>query len=67
MELNRKIVSLLKRKKMSLAVAESCTGGLLSNTITSVNGSSKVFSMGLVTYSNKSKTNILNVPKKISP
>ena len=65
MELNRKIVSLLKRKKMSLAVAESCTGGLLSNTITSVNGSSKVFSMGLVTYSNKSKTNILNVPKKI--
>ena len=49
---------------MTLAVAESCTGGLLSNTITSVNGSSKVFSMGLVTYSNKAKNNILNVPKK---
>ena len=63
MELNRKIVSLLKRKKRSRC-SESCTGGLLSNTIASVNGSSKVFSMGLVT-SNKSKTNILNVPKKL--
>ena len=41
MELNRKIVSL--KEKMSLAVAESCTGGLLSNTIASVNGSSKYF------------------------
>ena len=65
MSINRKIVSLLKRKKLKLAIAESCTGGLLSGAITSVSGASKVFSMGLVTYSNKSKISILKVPKKI--
>ena len=65
MNLSQKIVSLLKRKKLKIAVAESCTGGMLSSAITSVNGSSKVFSMGLVTYSNQAKTSILKVPKKI--
>ena len=65
MSLNQKIVSLLKRKKLKIAVAESCTGGMLSNTITSVSGSSKVFTLGLVTYSNQAKTSILKVPKKI--
>ncbi len=44
---------------------ESCTGGMLSSTITSVSGSSKVFTMGLVTYSNQSKNHLLKVPKKI--
>ena len=65
MNLNQKIVSLLKRKKLKIAVAESCTGGMLSNTITSVSGSSKVFTLGLVTYSNQAKTSILKVQKKI--
>ena len=65
MSLNKTIISLIKRKKMKLAIAESCTGGMLSNTITSVSGSSKVFTMGLVTYSNQAKTSILKVPKKI--
>ena len=65
MSLNKKIISLIKRKRMKLAIAESCTGGMLSSVITSVSGSSKVFSMGLVTYSNQSKTSILKVPKKI--
>ena len=65
MSLNQKIVSLLKRKKLKIAVAESCTGGMLSNTITSVSGSSKVFTLGLVTYSNQAKISILKVPKKI--
>ena len=65
MSLNQKIVSLLRRKKIKIAVAESCTGGLLSNTITSVSGSSKVFTLGLVTYSNQAKISILKVPKKI--
>ena len=65
MNLNQKIVSLLKRKKLKLAIAESCTGGMLSSAITSVSGSSKVFTMGLVTYSNQAKTNVLKVPKKI--
>ena len=65
MILNQKIVLLLKRKKLKIAVAESCTGGMLSNTITSVSGSSKVFTMGLITYSNQAKTGILKVPQKI--
>ena len=65
MSLNKKIISLIKRKKMKLSVAESCTGGMLSSAITSVSGSSKVFVMGLVTYSNQAKTSILKVPQKI--
>jgi len=60
-----KIVRLLKKKKLKIAVAESCTGGMLSSAITSVSGSSKVFAMGLVTYSNQSKNRILKVPKQI--
>ena len=65
MSLNKKIVSILKKKKLKLAIAESCTGGLLSGSITSVSGASKVFSMGFVTYSNQAKINILKVPKKL--
>ena len=65
MNFNQRIVSLLKRKKLKLAIAESCTGGMLSSSITSVNGSSKVFTMGLITYSNQAKTSILKVPQKI--
>ena len=65
MNLNQKIFSLLKKKKLKLAIAESCTGGMLSSTITSVSGSSKVFTMGLITYSNQSKINLLKVPKRI--
>ena len=49
----------LERKKLTISTAESCTGGLLSSQITSVNGSSKVFLMGLVSYSNQSKIKIL--------
>ena len=60
-----KIINLLKRKKLKLAIAESCTGGMLSSAITSVSGSSKVFNFGLVTYSYESKIKILKVPKKI--
>ena len=65
MNLNKKIVSILKKKKYKLAVAESCTGGLLSAAITSISGSSKIFTMGLVTYSNKAKTSILKIPKTV--
>ena len=65
MSLNKKIISLIKRKRMKLSIAESCTGGMLSSAITSVSGSSKIFTMGLVTYSNQAKTSILKVPKKI--
>ena len=65
MNINQKIVSSFKRRKIKIAVAESCTGGRLSSAITSVSGSSKVFTLGLVTYSNQAKTNVLKVPKKI--
>ena len=65
MSFNKKIISLIKRKRMKLAIAESCTGGMLSSAITSVSGSSKVFTMGLVTYSNQAKKSILKVPQKI--
>ncbi len=65
MILNKKIVLLLKKKKLKIAIAESCTGGMLSSYITSVNGSSKVFTMGLVTYSNQSKTKILKIPSRV--
>ena len=65
MTLSNKIVSLLKRKKLKISFAESCSGGMLSSTITSVNGSSKVFTMGLVTYSNQAKMTLLKVPLKI--
>ena len=55
----------LKKKRLKLAIAESCTGGMLSSSITSVSGASKVFTMGLVTYSNQAKISILKVPKQI--
>ena len=61
----KKIVGLLKRKKLKISIAESCTGGLLSSAITSVSGSSKVFTLGLVAYSNQSKIKVLKVSKKI--
>ncbi len=61
----KKLISVLKKKKLKLAIAESCTGGMLSSAITSVSGASKVFTMGLVTYSNQAKISILKVPKKI--
>ena len=62
---SKKIVNLLKRKKFKISFAESCTGGLLSSSITSVSGSSKVFTLGMVTYSNQSKIKVLKVPKNI--
>ncbi len=64
-KLSKKTVDLLKKKKLKVSFAESCTGGLLSSTITSISGSSKVFNLGLVTYSNQSKINILKVSKKL--
>ena len=59
----KSIIRKLINKKISISVAESCTGGLLSSTITSISGSSTIFNMGLITYSNISKTKILKVNK----
>ena len=63
--LANKIVKKLLQKKLKISLAESCTGGMLSSTITSISGSSKVFNIGLITYSNKAKIDFLRVPKKI--
>ena len=59
------IVRLLKQRRQTLATAESCTGGLIANSITNVPGASEVFLAGYVTYANSSKTDILNVDPKL--
>ena len=62
------MVSLVKKlikKKLKISVAESCTGGMLASELTSISGASKVFGLGLVTYSNQAKINVLKVNKNI--
>ena len=61
----KSLIRLLTKKKLKISFAESCTGGLLASTITSVSGSSKIFNLGLVTYSNQAKIKILKVNKNI--
>ena len=61
----KNLVKLLTKKKLTISFAESCTGGMLASEITSVSGASKVFSLGLVTYSNQSKISVLKVNKRI--
>ena len=60
-KLHKKLI----KKKYTISVAESCTGGLLSSKLTKLSGSSKYFKMGLITYSNIAKINILKINKKI--
>ena len=64
-ELAKKVLRVLIKKKLSISMAESCTGGLLSSLLTYHSGASKVVKLGLVTYSNESKIRLLKVPKKI--
>ena len=59
------LIKLLIKKKIKVSVAESCTGGLLASAITSISGASKIFNLGLITYSNQAKIKILKVNKKI--
>ena len=61
MKIEATVGNILKKRKMTMAVAESCTGGLISNRITDVSGSSKYFKMGIVAYSNRIKENLLGV------
>ena len=63
--LNYQVIKKLRKKKLKISIAESCTGGLLSGYLNSISGASKVFSLGVVTYSNKSKINILKISKNI--
>ena len=59
------LIKLLIRKKIKISVVESCTGGLLASAITSISGASKIFNLGLITYSNQAKIKILKVNKNI--
>ena len=53
------------KKRLKISFAESCTGGLLASSITSISGASKVFNLGLITYSNQAKIKVLKVNKNI--
>ena len=63
--LTKKIVEVLIKKKLTISFVESCTGGMASSAITDISGSSKVFTLGMVVYSNKSKINVLKIPNNI--
>ena len=59
------LVKKLIKKKLKISFAESCTGGMLASSITSINGASKIFNLGFITYSNQAKIKILKVNKNI--
>jgi len=61
----KSLIKLLIKRKIKISTVESCTGGLLASNITSVNGASKIFNLGLITYSNQAKIKILKVNKNI--
>ena len=61
----KSLIKLLNKKKLRISLAESCTGGLLASCITAISGSSKIFSLGLITYSNQAKIKVLKVNKNI--
>ena len=61
----KSLVKILTKKKLKISFVESCTGGLLSSAITSISGASKIFNLGLITYSNQAKIKFLKVNKSI--
>ena len=61
----KSLIRILTKKKLKISFAESCTGGLLANSITSISGASKVFNLGFITYSNQAKIRVLKVNKSI--
>ena len=61
----KSLIKKIIKKKFKISFVESCTGGLLASSITSVSGASKVFNLGLVTYSNQAKIEVLKVKKDI--
>jgi PncC family amidohydrolase len=65
MEIEEKTGRILKEKGLTIAVAESCTGGLIASRITNIGGASEYFEAGFITYSNKAKTSFLSVPEEI--
>lgn len=65
MSLEEAVVARLREKRLTLATAESCTGGLIAKRITDVAGASDVFGFGYVTYANEAKENLLGVPHEL--
>ena len=61
----KSLIKLLNKKKLRISLAESCTGGLLASSITSISGASKIFNLGLGTYSTQAKIKVLKVNKNI--
>ena len=61
----KSLIRILTKKKLKISLVESCTGGLLASSITSVSGASKIFNLGLVTYSNQAKIKLLKINKNI--
>ena len=61
----KKMLHIIIKKKIKISIVESCTGGLFCKLITAIPNASKAFELGLVTYSTKSKINILKVPSRI--
>ena len=61
----KSFIKILTKKKLKISFAESCTGGMLASSITSISGASKVFNLGFVTYSNQAKIKVLKVNKSI--
>ena len=61
----KSLVKTLIKKKLKISFVESCTGGLLASSITSISGASKIFNLGLITYSNQAKIKFLKINKNI--
>ena len=61
----RSLIKILTKKKLKISFAESCTGGLLASSITSISGASKIFNIGFITYSNQAKIKVLKVNNSI--
>ena len=61
----KSLIRILIKKKLKISFVESCTGGLLTSTITSISGASKVFNLSFITYSNQAKIKVLKVNKNI--
>ena len=64
-QLANTVVKKLVKKKINISFAESCTGGMLSSSITSISGSSRVFALCLISYSDSSKIDLLKIPKRM--
>ena len=61
----KELTNELKKKDLTIATAESCTGGLIANTLTNISGSSEYFDRGVISYSNKAKMELLDVPEDL--